>query len=195
VRVFIDPGHGGEDPGAVGPGGVREADINLAVALELAPVLERAGCEVKLSRTGDYRLVPMSQANSRTDDLKARSDMANEWGAHVCISIHHNGSGTSDPEHKSRGIETYVFPGSPAQVLGALIHGHMVVFMGAKDRGLRFRRFWMLRKTKMMAVLTEGAYVTNEGECALLQCKSYQTREALAIAAGIMAWARGREVC
>lgn len=187
MKICIDPGHGGRDPGAVGPGGVREADLNLAISLELALVLERAGFELMLTRDSDRHLGP-----DLVSDLRARSDTCNRWGADACVSVHCNASGTSDPQHLARGIETYALPGGRAEVLARSIHRFLVAFTGAKDRGVRTdQRFWMLRKTVPPAVLVECGYVTNAGECALLQQPTYRTRLVLAMAAGIMTWAEG----
>jgi len=183
-KVALDPGHGGRDPGAVGPGGIREAEVNLLIALELKPVLERAGFEVLLTRTGDRELGP-----TLATDLRRRSDMVNDWGADACVSIHCNASGTADPGRTANGIETYALPGGRAEALARHIHRFLVVFTGAKDRGVRTnKRFWMLRMTAPPAVLVECGYVTNAGECALLQEHSYRTKLALAMAAGIMTW-------
>lgn len=80
-KVFIDPGHGGSDSGAVAFGLV-EKEINLIVAKELKKLLLNAGFEVKLSRETDAYV-----------GLRERANMANEWNADIVISIHHNASG------------------------------------------------------------------------------------------------------
>lgn len=80
--IFIDPGHGGEDRRGGGPLGSVEADVNLNVALSLRDFLELAGATVILSRTTD-----------ETVDLKYRSVLANESGANLFVSIHHNAPG------------------------------------------------------------------------------------------------------
>jgi len=91
--VVIDPGHGGSDTGAVGPGGAKEKDITLRVAKRLAARLrEMLHCRVLLTRTDD-RFVPLEQ----------RSAMANRVGADVFISIHVN----SAPSRSASGLETF----------------------------------------------------------------------------------------
>jgi N-acetylmuramoyl-L-alanine amidase len=85
-RVCIDPGHGGDDPGAVGPTGLREKDVTLAVCGLLADMLVRTGqIEVRFTRDGDY--VPGGSASL---DLYARCRIANQWGADIFISVHCN---------------------------------------------------------------------------------------------------------
>lgn len=79
-KIFLDPGHGGEDRKNIGHLGLAvEADVNLRVALELRSLLIEAGADVEMSRIKD-----------ETVHLKARSDMANQSGSDIFISIHHN---------------------------------------------------------------------------------------------------------
>lgn len=187
MKVCIDPGHGGRDPGACDHG-VREADLNLAIAQELRVVLERAGHQVLLTRTIDRELAADLNA-----DLKARSDAANRWGADVVLSIHCNASGTADPGHTANGVETYALPGGRAQVLAQSIHRFAVLLTGAKDRAVRTDRgFWILRKTTMPAVLIECGYITNKAEVARLAQPAYRSRLVIAMAAGLLAWSPGR---
>jgi N-acetylmuramoyl-L-alanine amidase len=82
VKIFIDPGHGGPEPGAIGPSGLRESDVNLRVATALRNCLvEYGGATVKMSRTGDVDV-----------SLGERLQRQTYWGADRFISIHHNAS-------------------------------------------------------------------------------------------------------
>lgn len=95
--VIIDPGHGGKDPGKIGPGGVREKDLTLAIARRLADLLkQRGGFEVHLTRTTDTLIA-----------LADRPHMANRWKgnrpAALFISIHAN----SAANRNVRGFETF----------------------------------------------------------------------------------------
>jgi N-acetylmuramoyl-L-alanine amidase len=92
-RIVLDPGHGGFDPGAIGPGGVREKDVALDVALRAARALRTAGFDVRLTRDAD-RAVP----------LENRSAMANAADADLFVSVHCNASESA----QGHGIETYV---------------------------------------------------------------------------------------
>ena len=108
--VFIDPGHGGADRGAQGasyPGpGVDEATANLAVALDLLPLLREAGYQVVLSRTTDTSVAPESSVRRFSDgihlDNQARVACANAAHANVLVSIHMNGFG----DRSAGGAET-----------------------------------------------------------------------------------------
>ena len=77
MKIFIDPGHGGNNPGAVGANGLREADVNLDVALRLGRILTEWGYEIMYSRTEDA-----------TVSLSQRANMANNWGADYFVSVY-----------------------------------------------------------------------------------------------------------
>ena len=72
MKIFIDPGHGGKNPGAIGPNGLYEANVNLDIGLKLGRILSNWGYEIKYSRTTDT-----------TVTLSERARMANEWGANT----------------------------------------------------------------------------------------------------------------
>lgn len=91
-RVVIDPGHGGRDPGAVGPRGTREKDIVLRVGKKLGKLLKKDGVEVIFTRDRD-KFVPLNE----------RTEIANSKKADLFISIHTNAS----KKRKTRGMETY----------------------------------------------------------------------------------------
>lgn len=91
--IVLDPGHGGEDSGAIGPGGVLEKDVTLSLAKELSALLrDRGDCKVFLTRSDDTFIT-----------LEDRTAFANEKGADIFISIHAN----STPSKSVKGIETY----------------------------------------------------------------------------------------
>ncbi|HMB90752.1 MAG TPA: N-acetylmuramoyl-L-alanine amidase, partial [Rhodothermales bacterium] len=92
--IVIDAGHGGSDPGAIGPGGTREKDITLDVARRLQRRLDRQGFQTLMTREGDSKL-----------SLQERVDFANEQGADLFISIHVNAL----PAPEVVSVETYYF--------------------------------------------------------------------------------------
>ncbi len=92
--VVIDAGHGGHDPGAIGPRGLKEKDVTLDIALRLKRILEkRYNLDVHLTRKGDEYL-----------DLSERTKIANRKEADLFVSIHNNAS----RKRRTRGIETYL---------------------------------------------------------------------------------------
>jgi len=96
--IVIDPGHGGHDPGAVGPNGVKEKDINLKIAKELKKILDSKGKEIGVEK------VYLTRSKDRFIPLEERTAIAKKLGADLFISIHCNAS----RNRKAIGSETYI---------------------------------------------------------------------------------------
>lgn len=96
--VVIDAGHGGKDPGATGPSGVREKDVTLAVARDIQKNLTAQGIEVHMTRSGDTYV-----------SLKKRRDIAHDVQADLFVSIHANASDSSAP----RGSDVFIWAPKP----------------------------------------------------------------------------------
>ena len=164
VKIFIDAGHGGPNPGAVG-NGVIEQDVNLSVATQLADDLRAMGYDVR-----EYRTTPDENVISPVAaDLRKRAAEANDWGADYFISIHTNSS--TNPA--ANGIETYVY------------RLHSTAALGIKDNGVRQANFSVLRNTNMPAVLVELGYLSNPTEALNLNSSAWRAKIAAAIAEGI----------
>ncbi len=109
--VVIDPGHGGIDPGAISSSGIKEEDVNLAIAKSLRDDLMLSGIDVILTRDTDTMVNTMSHDINRDGDYTvsdrqlARTYVANENDADIFISIHSN----SNPDSKETGTEVYIF--------------------------------------------------------------------------------------
>ena len=84
-KIMLDPGHGGGDPGAIGPSGLQEKDVNLMISNRLGPRLVSLGFAVSYTRTIDQRIV-----EDVPKDLTARAARANAEGVDYYISIHCN---------------------------------------------------------------------------------------------------------
>lgn len=169
-RVFIDPGHGGSDPGASGFGR-KEADINLQVSLKLKSRLESKGIEVVMSRTTDEFL-----------PLKERANLANKSGAHVFVSIHQN----SFSSESANGIETYYHPDKTSyKELSTEIQNNAINETGAKNRGVKTENFAVVRLTDMASALVECGFITNKSESDKLASEAYQDKLATGISIGI----------
>lgn len=177
--VTIDAGHGGSDTGAIGVNGIKEKDINLAIALKVSDYLEQSGCRTVMTRTDDT-FVPLLERSSISDNAHAD----------VFVSIHANAAtGTAV------GIETLVQALSPSPVypyqedsmrLAELIHSELINTLGAADRGVKRQNLSVCRETYAPAVLVETGFIDNAGDAALLSDEDYQDRAAQAIAAGII---------
>ena len=97
VHVVIDPGHGGFEPGAVTDDGIAEKDVNFEVALRAEELLEERGFEVLLTRYEDFRI-----------PLVTRVEIAEQLGAELLVSIHHQGTDTNVPRSDTPGTEVYL---------------------------------------------------------------------------------------
>lgn len=185
--IVIDPGHGAEETGAIGPGGYPEKDVNLAVGLLLRPMLEAAGVEVIMTRTEDTRSVqpgaggsPFAEATSLRNDLMARANISNRAGADLFLSIHANG-GPAD----MGGIETFWairnLNASRSQELGWLVQEEMLEAYGWVNRGTKQRGFNVIRNSEAPAVLAELGFLTLPQEGQVLITQWGQEQGALAL--------------
>ena len=163
--VFLDPGHGGRDPGAV-YNGLREKDLNMSIYRKLRSELEKLGYTVLTSRDKDVYV----------DYVTERSEMVNKTDADVFISIHFNATGV--PGANRSGVETYIYEPDPditprinkvahddptrlseSKRLADNIHNSVVSIAGANDRGVRGSNYAVLRETVKPAVLLELGYI------------------------------------
>ena len=163
--VFLDPGHGGRDPGAV-YNGLREKDLNMSIYRKLRSELEKLGYTVLTSRDTDVYV----------DYVTERSEMVNKTDADVFISIHFNATGV--PGANRSGVETYIYEPDPditprinkvahddptrlseSKRLADNIHNSVVSVAGANDRGVRGSNYAVLRETVKPAVLLELGYI------------------------------------
>jgi N-acetylmuramoyl-L-alanine amidase len=173
-RVVLDPGHGGPDPGAVGIGGLRETDVVLDVALQVAQLLQSRGVQVLLTRTSEVDV-----------DLPPRVALANRSGADLFVSLHANALSMDRPD--VNGIETFYFQGGRSYELALSIQRQlMAVSPGTPDRGARPGRFFVIRRTVMPSVLTEMGFVTGEIDAPRLADPRFRQSLAAAIAKGIL---------
>ena len=179
MKVCIDPGHGGSQPGAVGYFGTKEKDITLQVALQLRDVLKNAGVEVVMTRDSDKDVRTAKQPN----ELQARCDVANNSKADVFVSTHCNAS----DDRTAHGTETWYYPkDAKSKTLAQFIQTELVKQIGLRDRGVKQGNYYVTRYTKMPAVLVELAFISNPEEEVLLKNKAFQRKCAVGIANGIL---------
>lgn len=170
--VIIDPGHGGEDPGAIGPRGTHEADVALGIGRLVKAALERQGMHAVLTRNDDSTVA-----------LEDRPDLAERYGGVVFVSIHANAS--ADPS--VQGTTTYYYT-PQSRALAEMVQAEVVRALGEPDRGILAARFYVLVNTQMPAILVETAFISNAAEEAMLRDPAVQTRIAEAIARGVAAF-------
>jgi N-acetylmuramoyl-L-alanine amidase len=211
--VIVDPGHGGDDLGAIGPGGALEKKVALAVAQEVGAALQDLGVRVVYTRTSD-----------RFVSLAERTTVANGAHGDFCLSIHANAS----PDPASRGLETYFLSveasdqdalqvamaenqafkqasdARAADVVGAIL-GDLAVAENMRmsrkfalalheeldklpgpSRGVKQAQFVVLSGVSMPSALLELGFLTNKTEEKLLINREHQKAIAVAVARGIL---------
>jgi N-acetylmuramoyl-L-alanine amidase len=221
-RVVIDPGHGGENPGARGPGGTVEKDIALAIARRLRSELVNArGLQVFLTRDKDVDM-----------ELDDRTAIANNYKADLFVSIHANASrargakgsevyflsyqASDDDSRRIAQLEGAAEPLPGASVgsdlalilwdmaqaehleessaLASRIQEELAVVTGSEGRGVKQAPFRVLVGAAMPAVLVEIAFISNPDEEKLLASETYQAKIAASLARGIERYRRERTV-
>jgi len=184
--VVIDPGHGGSDPGAVGPEGVMEKDIVLNIAKYLEARLNEAAVYTILTRSGDGWVRPVpggSFFGSKRQDLIERAEIANRSQADIFISIHCN----SFPQSIWSGAQTFYYPGrEESRILAVAIQTELVRRLGPNRRQANTGDYRVLKEAKMPAVVVEAGFLSNPREGRLLADADYQKRVADAIFWGII---------
>jgi N-acetylmuramoyl-L-alanine amidase len=218
-RIVVDAGHGGHDPGAIGPRRVREKDVTLAIARRLAKRLRADGFEVVLTRKDDRYLA-----------LEERTALANTAGGDLFVSVHAN----AHPRRNRRGVETYFLnvaddryaarlaarengvdladrgegdvtriltdldakaSAGASRRLARLVQEELTTGVRARvgevrDLGVKGALFYVLLGARMPAVLVETAFISNREEERRLASARYQDEVAAGIARAVSAFAR-----
>ncbi|MBO0696063.1 MAG: N-acetylmuramoyl-L-alanine amidase [Verrucomicrobia bacterium] len=172
TTIVIDAGHGGYDRGGIPGQQVAEKEMTLDVAQRLQKVLAASGYHVVMTRDSDVFVT-----------LGTRVAIANAYPNAIFVSIHFNSAKRSG----AGGIETYFYDRS-ALPLASAIHYFVTGGAPSANRNVRRRGYYVLRKTRIPAVLVECGFLTNPTEAALAQTASYRQKLAEEIAAGV----RGR---
>jgi N-acetylmuramoyl-L-alanine amidase len=193
--VVLDPGHGGEDTGAVGRRGLQEKKAVLNIARRVKAKLQ--SCDV---------LVYLTRPKDSTLDLPARAAAASRYAADVFLSIHLNSARNGD----AGGIETYAiasegFPSTSSTrtdysncagnrheaantLLAYYVHRGVLSLTHASDRGVKHARFELLRTAPCPAALVECGFISNRGEERKLGDSDYRDSIAEGIARGILTY-------
>lgn len=159
VKIILDAGHGGSDPGAVG-NGLKEKDLTLKIVKYIKSMLEDyKDCEVLLTRSTD-----------KTLSLKERTDFANVKKADFFLSVHINAGG-------GEGYEDFVYTTisgkSETANIQRQIHDEILENVNFKDRGSKKGDLHVLRETSMPAVLTENGFIDNASDAKKLKDEAF----------------------
>ena len=192
--VVLDPGHGGEDSGAM-CGGVMEKDLTLDIARRIDRLLDSEGVATLMTRLGDSFV-----------SLADRAAFGNRAKESIFISIHFN----EDNKPVASGVETYYAahqinsgstfaswlpffsrppsnsPKPESQSLASFIQEALVVRTRSIDRGTQAKQFFVIANVTSPAVLIEGGFITNKDELSKLVSEDYRDQLAAAVADGVL---------
>jgi N-acetylmuramoyl-L-alanine amidase len=169
--VVVDAGHGGHDLGGIPENLIPEKNVALDVAQRLAHRLEAAGLRVVMTRPDDTFIT-----------LGQRVRIANAESDAIFVSIHFNATQRTD----ARGVESFYGSASSAP-LAHLIQRKLLTISSNPDfRPVKHATFWVLRETKLPAVLAECGFLTNPEDTALAQKEEYREKLSEQIASAIL---------
>ncbi|MGK0468811.1 N-acetylmuramoyl-L-alanine amidase [Clostridium sp.] len=171
-KIVLDAGHGGSEPGAIGPSGLQEKKVVLDITLKVGNILVKNGVETIYTRKTNTAV-----------SLEERTVISNKEKPDYFVSIHANAF--SNPE--ANGLETWYFAGNEeGQKLAKAIQTELVKETGKYDRGLKTSSgLYVLKYTDSTSVLVETSFLTNPTEEFLLNSDDYQNKVAKAISTGI----------
>lgn len=181
--VFIDPGHGGFDSGAVSDT-LYEKDLTLSISLMLKDLLEDNGIEVIMSRETDKDLSSENSKNKKVEDIRKRTQLINDSKADIYVSIHIN-SGTSKVY---RGAQTFYSPKfENNKILAKDIQDYLRdLLKNTTRRPKEINNVYIVKNANIVGCLVECGFISNEAEKNLLATKEYQAKVADAIYLGIL---------
>ncbi len=186
--VVLDAGHGGEDGGTVGIGGVKEKDLNLEITRLLGTYLEQNGIAVVYTRTEDVLLYDRNvnyHGRKKILDLAARLAIANQTENSVFVSIHMN----AFPKTQYKGLQVYFSKNDEKSEILAQTIQNMAKNKMQEDNDRKIKAagssIYLLDRAQNPAVLIECGFLSNPEECALLTDESYRRKLCLVLAEAI----------
>ncbi|MBQ6449271.1 N-acetylmuramoyl-L-alanine amidase [Cytobacillus oceanisediminis] len=158
AKIFIDAGHGGTDPGAVG-NGLQEKVLTLTIAKKIESLLKNyENVSVKMSRTSDTTL-----------SLSQRTDAANAWGSDFFLSVHINaGGGTGYEDYRYNTLTATSATGKVQSTIHSAVMAELKAF-NVIDRGAKSANFHVLRETNSPALLSENLFIDTKVDANLLK--------------------------
>ncbi|MBQ5327750.1 MAG: N-acetylmuramoyl-L-alanine amidase [Oscillospiraceae bacterium] len=194
--ILLDAGHGGEDGGAIGIGGIIEKDINLSITLKTSEFLEFFGYDIEYTRKTDKMTCDeglKTQREKKVSDIKNRLWQIENSHCLCSISIHQNIFGGN-----VTGAQVFYSKNNPESKLLAesLQSGISSMLQPENKRVIKesTKDIYILYHTEKPAVLVECGFISNEKEAALLSDENYQNKMAFAIASSTVKHLTEREV-
>ena len=185
--VVIDPGHGGEDGGAISCTGVRESRINLEIGTRLNDLLLLLGCETRMTRTEDVSIHSDGAATvseKKVSDLKNRVRLVEETHGAVLVSIHQN----MFEESQYRGAQVFYARTTGSGRLAALLQRRLRESLDPENHReeKESQTVYLMNKITCPGVLIECGFLSNPREELLLRSAGYQKQLSCVIGAGLL---------
>lgn len=179
--IYLDPGHGGSDHGAV-YGNIYEANLNLEIALKTQKELEKQGAIVYLTRYGDYDLSVKNAQLRKRSDLSRRANAINKSLCDMYLSIHLN----ADSDTTWRGAQVFFDDVNKNNVkLAEIMQNTFKKNLNTNRKYKQVTNQYMYRRINRLGVLLEVGFISNPNERYLLQKEEYQEKIAKTITEGI----------
>ncbi|MEG2321951.1 MAG: N-acetylmuramoyl-L-alanine amidase [Bacilli bacterium] len=180
--IYIDPGHGGIDPGAIYKD-LKEADLNLKISLKLQETLEKNGATVYLTRYGDYDLAVNNALQRKRSDLSRRANIINKSQADMYLSIHLN----ADISTSWFGAQVfYDNVNNQNAIIANYLQKELSNKLNTKRKDKKILDQYMYKRIKVKGVLIEAGFISNANERYLLKQDKYQLKLANTIKDGII---------
>ena len=187
VTVIVDAGHGGEDGGTSTADGVRECDLNLAIALRLEQVLALCGQPVDMVRRTDTAIYSDGAATfseKKTSDLKNRAALVNVAPRAILVSIHQN----HFPQDRYDGAQVFYAKTDGSEALAQLTQGTLRAALDPEnDRQIKAGdAIYLLEAIDCPGILVECGFLSNAAEAKRLQDPLYQQKIACAVSSAVI---------
>ena len=188
TTIVIDVGHGGSDPGKVGIQGIKEKDVNLAIARYLKDYLIAEDYTVYMTRETDQGLYDESVSNKKKSDLSNRIQFLQKKNASCMISIHQN----SYPDTIQHGAQTFYYDGREEDKnFAQYVQDSLLTFDPSNTRQIKSSTsYYILKNAQVPSILIECGFLSNPEETANLTDPNYQKQIAYAIAIGTCRYLR-----
>ena len=182
--IYLDPGHGGKDPGAVWDN-IYESDINLEISLQIQEELEKNGAIVYLTRYGDYDLSANYAELRKRSDLSRRANIINRSQADVYLSIHLN----SDISTTWKGAQVfYNTINEKNEILAKIMQEQLKKDLNSNREYKKLNDHYLYNRVKIPGVLIEVGFISNPNERYLLRQENYQKKVAVTIKNGLVSF-------
>jgi N-acetylmuramoyl-L-alanine amidase len=174
LNICLDPGHGGAESGAIGCGGITEAEINLGISLKLRDLLQKEGAHVVMTRTSNVELA-----------LDQRVQIANENNVDILLSVHNNALPDGRDPWTEHGTSSYWYHPQATDLAHALKVG-IEHRLGFGDLATRWQNLALTRPSAMLSTLTESGFMISPDEYAVLEQPEGQQKAAQGMLDGLI---------